>query len=257
MFHTHSKLILATLVAVAGAIPYQATAEVLPYGNFGGADVMFIDVVEDTGDDEPEGLFGAPDVVASNTLDFDPLRFTSSAPTNTADMSFVDGLLNFTLMSTDNSFDIMNVRFYEAGDYSLIGVGAAQASAKVEAEVDYAVTHVNGDQLIQALVGTGAVVFTPDSVFDLNGSNTNGQWTGTLNVDVRALLDSKQIVGAATKINFVVRNAQTTETSEGGVAFVAKKDFSVSILGEIVPEPSGLSLILPGLFACLQRCRRR
>jgi hypothetical protein len=251
---------LVMFVAVfAHAFPFQATALVVDYGNFAANDVMFLAVTEDT-DDEPAALFDPPELVGSNTLDFDPLRFTSSASstTGTTEMSVVDGLLNFTLMSNDDLFDIMNVLFHESGDYALAGLGNSQANAKVEAQVDYAVTHVNGSMLSQALLGSGAIVFTPDGGdYTLGISNLNGQWTGSLDVDVRALLDGEEIAGAATKIEFTIDNILSTEVADGGSAFTAKKDFGISVLGELVPEPSGLSLLVLGLFACLQRCRRR
>jgi len=250
-----SKLILAVLVTIF-ALPYQASALFVDYGDFAANDVMFLDVEEDT-DDVPTALFGAPDVVG-NTLDFDPLSFASSASssTGTSEISVVDGLLDFTVMSNENNYDITNLVFYESGDYALVGLGNAQANAKVEADVDYSVTHVNGTVLSEALLGSGAIVFTPDGGdYDLGISNNFGIWTGTLNLDVRGLLDAEGVAGAATKINVSVDNILSTDASDGGSAFIAKKDFGVTVLGEVVPEPGSLSLILLGLLPCLRRRR--
>jgi len=249
------QLLLA--IAAVACLSTTTSATIISYGTLNGADVMYINIEEDTRD-EPNALFGPP-TVAGNFLDFDPLSFatSSSSSTGTNNSNILDGQLNFTVMSNDSLFDITNVVISESGDFTTIGLGAAQATATVAAPVLYTVTHVGGNPLGTPVAGSGNVVFTPNGGTYGIADGPTGFWDGTLDVDIRAALDAAGVGGPATKIEFVLDNTLTTSAIDGGSAFIAKKDFNVDVVGEVVPEPSSLSLLGLGFLMFLGRVRRK
>ena len=93
------KSLLASIVLFPLAFQSQVSAVVIPYGDFLGTNIMYLDVTEDTRD-SPNALFGAPSILG-DTLDFDPLSFAAqvSSTTGTSASDIVDGQLNFTVMS--------------------------------------------------------------------------------------------------------------------------------------------------------------
>ena len=243
-------------IAAVACLSATSSATIISYGNFTGSDVTYINVEEDTRD-EPNALFGAPSV-AGNFLDFDPLSFSSGTSSSTGlnSSDIVDGQLNFTVMSLDNTFDITNVIINESGDYTTVGLGAAQANATVAAPVGYTITHVGGTPLASPVAGSANVVFSPNGgSYDI--TDGGGIWNATLDVDIRSALDAAGIGGPATKVEFVLDNTLTTSGAEGGSAFIAKKNFNVDTVGEVVPEPSSLTLLGLGFLMFLGRVRRK
>ena len=252
----HARSALLAIAAVA-CLSSTTTAAIIDYGTLNGSDVTYANVKEDTRS-APTALFGAASVT-SNFLDFDPLSFASntSSSTGTSGSDIVGGQLNFIVMSNSNTFDITNVVITEGGDYTTTGLGAAQATATVAAPVSYTITHVAGAPLLSPVAGSGNVVFTPGGAFDIT-NGPGGLWDGVLNVDIRSALDAAGISGAATTIEFIIDNTLTTSGSDGGSAFIAKKDFNVSTVGEIVPEPGSFSLLLGfGFLMFPGRARRK
>jgi hypothetical protein len=230
---------------------------IINYGNFNGANVMYLQVTEDTRD-EPMALFGPP-TVQGDLMDFDPPSFTASAGPNMPS-DITDGQLNFTIMSNLNTFGIDQLIVEEAGDFTLVGLGPAFAQATVGTTVRYKVTHVDGNPLGVNCDGVGNMVFVPV------GSGGNGDyrtpvdngtavpWEGNFTADITALLASCNINGLATKVEVVIDNTLTAFATGGGSAFIAKKDFSgVTVT---IPEPSMICLVL-GAICTLTSLRRR
>ena len=242
------KLIaLALLCSLYG----NASAIILEYGDFSGLDVMYLGVTEDTRT-SPVALFGAPSV-NGNTLDFDPLSFSAgvSSTTGTSADETVEARLSFTLMSSDNSTALTNLLVTEAGDYSLAGLGNAQASASVTTPVIWTITHVDGNELANPVSGQDTLAFTPNGgSYSLpNDLATGALWEGELNVDIAAFAATNGITGAVTKVDFVMENALTVTASDGGSAAIFKKDFSgVTIT---VPEPGAFTLLALSLISAL------
>ena len=227
----------------------QANAILIEYGDFPGADVMYLGVTEDTRD-SPNALFGAPSILG-NTLDFDPTSFSAgvSSSTGTSESMIVDGQLNFTLMSNDDSVGLDDVLFNESGDYTLTGLGSAQATASVAAPVRWTITHVDGAPLANPVSGADSMTFSPNGgSYALPGDvGTGVLWDGELTVDVDGFAAANGITGNVTKVEFVLDNTLSVAAADGGSASIFKKDFSgVTIT---VPEPSSLALFGLGLLA--------
>ena len=247
------RLIVAVVALLSVAV--QADAAVFSYGNFLGTSYMYLDVVEDTRQ-QPDALFGTPSILG-NTLDFDPVSFAAnvSSVTGTSSSLIVDGQLNFTVMSNSDSTPISLVRFTEAGDYSLAGLGAAQATASVAAPVRWTITHVDGAALATPISGADSLTFTPSGSFALPGDLATGAlWDGELDVDVAGFAAANGITGNVTKVEFALDNTLTVAAADGGSAGIFKKDFSGVIIN--VPEPGAVSLLVLGLAGFVARRRR-
>ena len=248
------RLIVAVIALFAIAI--QADAAVFSYGNFTGTNYMYLNVIEDTRT-QPTALFGTPSILG-DTLDFDPVSFFASvsSTTGTASSEIVDGQLNFAVMSVSDSTPISVVRFSESGDYTLAGLGTAQATASVAAPVRWTITHVDGAPLAMPVSGADSLTFTPSGNFSLPGDlGTGALWDGELNVDVAGFAADNGITGNVTKVEFMLDNTLSVAAADGGSAAIFKKDFSGVIIN--VPEPGSLALLVVGLIGFATRRRRR
>lgn len=245
------RRILSTL-ASATFLVNTSLAVTIPYADLSGTNVDYINISEDTRA-EPLALFGPPDIVG-NTMDFDPVRFTAqvSSVVGTTVSEIVDGQLNFTVRSK-GGFDLTNVQISEAGDFTLAGLGTAQATAMTFAPVRWTITHVDGSVLAAPLSGASQLAFTPSDTFAL--PSTVGTWEGFLDIDLVTPLRNDGIGGFASTVEFVMDNSLSVAASNGGSSFIAKKDFAgVSIS---VPEPAHYFVSTLSLFALLVGVSRR
>ena len=238
-------------------IATQSYGIIIEYGDFVGSEVMYLDVREDTRT-SPNALFGAPSIFG-NTLDFDPLSFAASVSsvTGTNESEIVDGQLNFTIMSNNDTVGLGNVIINEAGDYTLTGLGNAQATASVAAPVRWTITHVDGAPLSNPVSGADSLTFTPDAgTFALpEDVGTGVQWDGSLVVDLIGFAASNGIVGQVTKAEFALDNTLSVAASDGGSAAIFKKDFNGVVI--TIPEPAAASLTVLGVFAMIGIRRKR
>ena len=247
------KKAILTLCLAAMASP--VSADMFSYGDFTGNTVMYLDVREDTRD-TPNPLFGAPDI-KGDKLDFDPTMFRAGPISDGSVV--VDAQLNFTLMSNSNDAGITDVIIEENGDFTLSGLGNAEALATVGTNVNFTVLEIDGLPAPLGLPdGSAMMMFSPDAAgqfsLDDEGISTAAPWSGMLNLDIAAFLASNNVGGTATKIEFAIDNTLTAAAANGGSAFIAKKDFNgVSIT---VPEPSSLTL-LGSLLLCYLGLRRK
>ncbi len=213
---------------------------------------MYLDVTESNATDEQK--FGAPEIFGDE-LNFNPTNFRAQS---SGAAVIEDSQLNMTIMSNSPDVLVKQVIINEAGDFTLSGLGNAQAEATVGTNVEFTVTHVDGNVLSPLCVGSAQLVFTPNS----NGEfmlpadqGTAVPWTGRLDYDVDALLASCGVDGSATKVEVVLDNTLTAVAADGGAAFIAKKDFRGLTI--TVPEPSSLGLLLVSFGALSAFIRRR
>jgi hypothetical protein len=224
-------------------------AATISYGNFGPVDgVMFNDVEESSGTD-PVPLYGPPDVFPIG-MDFDPTSFVASA--SGGDEDITDGQLNFTVMgsgSGTNSVAIGEIRFFEAGDYTLTGVGTNLTQVMAGLSARATVTQIDG-------VNVAPIDLTQSNAsvgFNLAANaGIVRPWSLGLSIDVGAQLRAlgRQFVVGATKVEVVVDNQLVALSQTDSLAFIAKKEFRVNIDRDFIPEPSTFALLGIALCGC-------
>jgi hypothetical protein len=227
-----------------------AQAASINYGNFGPvppSGVMFLQVTESSGTD-PVPLYGPP-APFDLGLDFDPIGFVASSSGGGADIT--DGQLNMTLMGAINGLAVTGigpVTVFEAGDYTLAGAGGPATSVFAGAIIRATVTQINGVNVAPInLIPTNA------SFSDaLPGVEIVTPWSVGTTLDVGAQL---AVLGfgpnqAATKVELAINNALVATSEPNSAAFIAKKEFQVSVGTDpgIIPEPG--SMALAGLALC-------
>lgn len=221
------------------------------YGDFTGTSVTYLGVTESNATDEEK--FGAPEI-QGDELDFNPTNFRAQSDGGAV---INDSQLNLTIMSNSPDTPIGTVIIREAGDFTLSGLGDAQAEATVGTTVQFTVKEVGGQPLSPACVGTEQLMFAPTAsgAFALPGDQgTATPWSGRMDYDVSALLASCNVAGDATEVDVVLNNTLTAVAADGGAAFIAKKDFRGLVIN--IPEPSGgcLSMgMIAGLGVMLRR----
>ena len=243
------------LIVAAALFLFTSSALVnaaIIYGDFDGNTVMYLDVTESNGTDEQK--FGPPEIFGDQ-LDFNPTNFRVQSD---GAAIINDSQLNMTIMSKSTDQPITEILIDEGGDFTLSGLGDAQAVATVGANVQFTVTHVNGSVLSPLCVDSDQVVYTPNANGEFSLPDDQGTatpWEGNLDFDVAALLASCGVSGNATKVDVVLDNTLTATAANGGAAFIAKKDFRGLTI--TIPEPSSLGLAFATLALFGIGLRRR
>jgi hypothetical protein len=228
--------ICATLVASFSSVAQAAS---INYGNFGPVPpgISFLQVSESSGTDSVP-LYGPPTPFSAG-LNFNPAGFVASALNGSADIT--DGQLNFTVMGAS----INSLSLFEAGDYSLAGIGTAATQVSAGAIIRATVTQINGVPVspINLVPSNASVGFNL-----LANPGVVQPWSLGTVVNIAGQLGPNQ---HATKVDISVNNQMLAISQPGSVAFIAKKEF---IINTNVPEPAtaglaGLALCGLGLVA--------
>ena len=255
---SRSVCLLAGIILLLGVA--GAAAAPINYGDFDGTTVMYLDVTETAHsvDDTPP-LYGAPGIFG-NTLDFNPVGFSASSSDGGVDIT--DGNLAMRIHAHAGSY-IEKLMFSEGGDFTMAGFGTDATVVDVTANFFIDVYEVDG--LAIDVVSTNvSMTFSPnvEGTFRLEtdgggGPLFTGVWSGSLMLDVDALLDSAGIEYAfgATKAAINLDNTLVAVSEDGTQSLIAKKDFKGFSI-TVVPEPSTLLLGLLGAVGLL-RMRRR
>jgi len=220
---------------VASFSPVAHAASMINYGNFGPVPpgVSFLQVTESSGTDAVP-LYGPPTPFATG-LDFDPAGFVAQAVSGGADIT--DGQLNFTVMGPS----INSVSVFEAGDYSLVGVGTTATQVFAGAIIRATVTQVNG-------LPVAPINLAPSSAsvgFNLvSNPGVVQPWSLGTSLNIAGQLGPNQ---HATKVDISINNQLLALSQPGSLAFIAKKEFIVSTGGN-VPEPATVGLA--GMALC-------
>jgi len=237
---------LALAVALSLLAAPNARAASIHYGDFSDippGSVTFLDVTESSITDLLP-LYGAPTAIA-DSLDFDPMGFGASSVGGVADIT--DGQLNFGLWSETG---MSSISFSEAGDFSLAGSGTAATQTLAGLNVLVDILEVDGVVLDEAIQVGGNVTFLADLA---NDAGVVVPWSLGLVIDLTGALLEQQVefrVGV-THAEVALDNQLLALSEAGSAAFIAKKDFGVS-----VPEPSSLLLGVLVLAAVLREGRR-
>lgn len=242
------RAIWLAALALSLGLPSSGRAASISYGNFGPVvpGVTFIDVMESSTTDSVP-LFGPPAPFSAG-LDFDPAGFAASALGGASDKTA--GRLEFTI-TTGPLLAIANLELWEAGDYTLAGVGTSATQAMAGALITATVTQING-------VNVAPVALAPINAslgFNLVANPGVLQpWSLGLSTNVAAQLGPGLW---ATSIDVVIDNELGSVSQSGSLAFLAKKDFQFKVSTQAVPEPSSLLLLTCGGFLSIAVARRR
>ena len=161
---------------------------------------------------------------------------------------------------------VKEVQFAEAGEFDLLatfGFEANEAFASVTATVFIDILEVDGVGIGIVNSGPLDMVFSDDGDWLLSADGSGipfraeGTWTGSLAIDITALLLANNIEfkNGATKVNVTLDNRLTALSADGTSAFIAKKDFE-GLTITATPEPSVQLLLGLGLAALLYSRRR-
>jgi hypothetical protein len=246
---------LACLFAAAG----PAAAIPINYGNHVGTDVTYVAVTEDSATD-PVPLFGAP-TVTGNSIDFNPLGFAASSSNGGSDIT--DGNLTFMVIAHANR-RIDSLILNESGDTTMAGnvtpgsMGTATAvfaSGVLDIhEVDFVgINHITIPFSLTFSPSGGTYFLGTDGG---GGPAFNTQWTGSVTLDIEAILIANAVTGGATKISIALDNTLTAVSETGTTALIGKKDFGGVAIRAEVPEPSTLGLCGVALAVLALRRRR-
>lgn len=237
-----SVFLAALLLLTGGGGAFGAYS--FNYGNFLGSNVDFLNVREDTYTDNT-ALFGTP-VRLVDSLAFTPTGFAAYSANGVADIT--DGQLTLTIDAKPGHY-IDRILISERGDYTLAAL-AGTATAAVYAQVQVQVHELDG-MAVTPFTISATVNFTPTAgQYSITGGLSNGQWQGTLDLDLDAQLAAIGKSGHATLVNFTMDNTLVALSQSGTVAHIAKKDY-VQEISVMVPEPTtflGAGLVLPMLL---------
>jgi hypothetical protein len=241
---------LSVAVLAAGPVAHAA---LINYGDFPvpSAGIVFQQVTESSGTD-PVPLYGPPTPFAVG-LDFNPTSFVSSATGGAADVT--DGQLNFGVASPGPGFTPINtITVGEAGDFTLVGAGTPATAVFAGAIIRVTVTQVNGLPVVPFNL-------TPSNAsvgFNLVANPGIVQpWSLSTTINVAGQMPIGQV---ASRVSVTVDNSLVATSQPGTVAFIAKKDFLITLIPgphTDIPEPGTFVLMaVGGVIALVRRGSR-
>jgi len=226
------------------AVCSAASATSINYGTVSTPKFDFLSVTESSGTDTIP-LYGPPSGFDSG-LDFDPQNFVSSSAGAGGDVT--DGQLNMIIdgkPSPSGVWGFTSLAISEFGDHSLVGTGTAATQVFGGANVFVTVHELNGLPVTPFTISANASV----SADLVTNPGLVKPWQNTVFVDLGPSLPAGK---AVTKAEVVLNNSLAAISEIASVAFIAKKDFVVSIPNPIdvneIPEPASIALL--GLVAC-------
>jgi hypothetical protein len=260
--------VVAGALFVVSVLSHPVLAAQMNYGSHMGTHVTYVNVTEDSGEDEPLVLFGPP-TVTGNSMDFNPTGF--DAESEGVDADITDSNLVFMVTSKSGS-RISSITLNEAGDTTLSGnvaVGSMSTASAVFASGVLDIHEVNFSGIDHISVPF-SFTFNPSGGTYFLGTDGGGgptfqtEWTGSVTLDIDAILTANGFVippgaidpdGGATKISIDMDDTLVAVSQDGTESRIAKKDFGVNIIRSNVPtEPGGdpeipepATLVLAGL----------
>jgi PEP-CTERM motif-containing protein len=237
---------LCVTAAAGASISYPDQGPVPP-------GITFTDITESSGTDSVP-LFGAPTPFPVG-LDFDPMSFVAFGTGGGSDIT--DGQLNFTVQgdtSMSQLVGIDSVSLFEAGDYTLAGIGAAATQDFVGAIMRITVTQIDGvDVAPISLLPTNASVG-----FNLAANPGIVQpWSLGISINVAGQLSGMGFTAGATRLEVVIDNQLLALSEASSLAEIAKKDFRIQVTPDVVHVPEPATCLLLGLGLLTAVAKRR
>jgi len=243
---------LASFVLLAMVVvSTSARAATISYGNFGPIPpgITFQNVQESSGTDAVP-LYGPPAPTPVG-LDFDPVAFLASSTGPGSDIT--DGQLNFAVKTTNTN--IGEISIFEGGDFSLTGLGGAQASVFAGLSMRLTITEIDNNPITPINVQP----VTTASFSANSPPNTFGPWN--LGVDktlAAAIAGLPTPTIGITKVEVAIDNILTATSQANSTALIAKKEFQIAVntdISRIVPEPTSIALAGLAMFGLFGRRR--
>lgn len=237
---------LAAVCAVALFAANPAAAAIM-YGDFSDippGSVMYLDVEEDSPSGDTLPLYGEPEAVG-DVLDFDPSGFGASA--SNGDIDITDGQLNFDFETIDGA-GITSLLIEEGGDYKFFAGTSPTTSVNFDVIGEVMITEVASINGIITLPPAGIVVpFSANGSFTSTGTIPSTNWSLSALVELGSVLSSFGPGTVATAGEVFLNNTLVASSEAGSLAFLAKKDFTITPGVEpepdtIVPEPAAALL---------------
>jgi len=246
------RLFVVSATALLFTLGTASSAFAAFYGNFSDASgtVSFLNVSDSF------GLYQAP-TVNVNTLNFSPNLFqTICTNGDCGPGASISDTVVFQVDANAGQF-IDDILLSEQGDTNLTEfLAGAIGVTTVTADVFIDIFEVNsvGIPVINAFA---SMVFTSGGSYSLadEGSGLHG-WTGSLMIDLDAILAANAVVGSATLVEISISNTLTAFSEFGAIASIEKKDIS-GLAITVVPEPGVALLMGLGLAVLASRAPKR
>jgi hypothetical protein len=230
-----------TLVIFPGLFAATGSADTINYGDFGPVPpgVRFTGVTESSGSDAVP-LYGAPTAFSSG-LDFDPTSFGAFGNGGSKDIT--DGQLNLGVQgdTMGQLVAIKSIGFFEAGTYTLSGIGLATRVTLSEI-MSVTVTQIDG-------VDVAPISFDPATsslTFNLVGnSQVNEPWSSATTVNIEGRLTNMGVsfTAGATRVEVFIDDELLAESEANSVAGMKIQEFMIQattnvVAGTPTPTPS-------------------
>lgn len=269
-FDIHARTALVSAVGSLGllALANQASAGIIPYGNFVGTDFSYDNVAENPTQvpgPDPAYLFGTP-AVSGDILNFPNLSFVSGA--SGGNTIIQDGELSTTVQTNTLSSSISSFSIGELGDFSLVG---GTTATQVEASLivnQLLITQINGSSITPIPVlptytvtdnitsGSATAATGPGNVtFTSHGGISTGTWAIGASFNLAAAEAADGVTGNITQMTVTLDNTLLDNSESNSSALIRKKGFDLQTSS--VPEPATASLALLGAPAMLLKRKRR
>lgn len=248
---------------MVAAMPGNALAAPIIYGDFSGASVWYLDVTEDTTTGDPLPLFDTPSITI-DTLNFTPTADFAATAAGSGISDSTQGVLTFTIRPKDGVV-LTSLFFDETGDTELSGSGTDATNTSVVASIKVTVTEVD-DVAITPIMQTYGMLFTPSSGDYGLGTDGGGgpsfetDWMGQRSVDLPDLLDRNRVpfTKGATEIEVEIINTLNAASEAGTSATIAKKVLGLEVdTTPTIPEPASIAFATLALGALAARRRTR
>jgi hypothetical protein len=251
---SRNPLVLSLAVLLATALAAPAGASSVTF-------TLIQETVQSSGDGS--SLFGTPTVAGNNIL-FTPTTFNAaSGPGVGADVDH--SLLTVMMEGTNPTDTITFINISEFGDASLTGVGGLGTLIFLQMAGTLTITETLAGPVSQAFTwggafsGSGTIVPAGPggATFDITTNAGSTLWTGTVSLDLTALLASKGIFSPATKATLQYNDQIQAFSEATSIASVSKKAVTgPGVIIEVIPEPATGALFVLGLIALGIRSRQ-
>lgn len=276
---SHPFAIVAAVVFIPALLSRPSSAAQINYGSHIGTHVTYVNVTEDSGPDEPLGLFGPP-TVTGNSIDFNPIGFDALSAGVGSDIT--DSNLVFMVTAKSGS-RISAISLAEAGDTTLGGNVAPGSMGTASAvygsgvldihEVDFqGINHISVPFSFTFSPSGGTYFLGTDGG---GGPTYNTSWTGSVTLDIDAILTANGFTitpgpldpdSGATKVSIDLDNTLLAVSEQGTSATINKTDFGALTRRsnvptepggdrEVIPEPTSFVLAALGTAALAMRRR--